>query len=741
MQAAEVISRTLVTAGGTASAMFGMDAEDAAHVFSVLRGTLYSRKELAVCREYSSNAWDAHKASGIGDRPIKVVLPTEVEPTFVVRDYGVGLCQHDVLHVYNKYGKSSKRDKPEEIGFLGFGSKSAYCYSDTFTVTSWHGGTKSVYVSAIDESNIGRTTLLHEEPCDPAETGVEVRVPVRYGDIQTFRDEARYLFRFMTPTPDVNVVVEPLAVDERVNGYILHTGEGVWTAIMGPVPYRLDLTKMMPELRAAGLEDVARSVTGGLFFPLGEVSFAAHREELEYTSRTKAAVVARLKLLFSEITGEMDAVTSDPDSTTWAKRLAVHEFRRKTGLPVPGKYAEWRDEHVEVYTHDRLRDGDGNPLIGPDGKPRTSAPTTFRVMGFPYKKGKYGHVTTERLSKISEWPRIDTVPTSRLLVRDTDLAMKGYHLTVDDHVVVPTSRPYDLLSVVGTGSGDDPIHTELASYVEAAGLTGIPVLRFSEMAWDPKAPSAPRPTKTGSAFNVKHTVRNFVLRDEGMGKSPYSQNWNVVDRVPDETDVYVILSHFQVCGHSNFYHDVGTDRRLVKFLGGTFPTVVGVKSLQRDPVHKVKGTPYAEWRKDILCSLLAENPVVQARLVAYDWSQIGQKLRYYGGAQGVIKALRVTVAPDHPLLVLHENIHAGTVKYNKGQDNNTLVTLYSSINRTPEENEAVPALASMYARYPLLDPKFRGPDFGVLSSDAAEVWIEYILSVDAALVQATALSA
>ena len=68
------------------SAKFSLKQENLAHVFGILRSNLYSNKTLAVIREYSTNAYDAHVANGKADVPIEVTLPTVIEPTFQVRE-------------------------------------------------------------------------------------------------------------------------------------------------------------------------------------------------------------------------------------------------------------------------------------------------------------------------------------------------------------------------------------------------------------------------------------------------------------------------------------------------------------------------------------------------------------------------------------------------------------------------------------------------------------------------------
>ena len=53
---------------------FKLNAEDA-QLFKILRSQIYENKILAVVREYSCNALDAHVEAGISDKPIEITLP------------------------------------------------------------------------------------------------------------------------------------------------------------------------------------------------------------------------------------------------------------------------------------------------------------------------------------------------------------------------------------------------------------------------------------------------------------------------------------------------------------------------------------------------------------------------------------------------------------------------------------------------------------------------------------------
>jgi hypothetical protein len=70
---------------------------------------MYSDREMAVLREYSCNALDAHIEAGITS-PIEVSTPGPLAPFLTIRDFGVGLCLEDIREIYSQYGASTKRN-------------------------------------------------------------------------------------------------------------------------------------------------------------------------------------------------------------------------------------------------------------------------------------------------------------------------------------------------------------------------------------------------------------------------------------------------------------------------------------------------------------------------------------------------------------------------------------------------------------------------------------------------------
>jgi hypothetical protein len=310
-----------VTSGALQSTSFGISLNDSAHLMSILRDTLYTDKVLAVIREYAANAWDAHRMVGKADLPIKVTLPGDKGRDLVIRDYGPGISPDDMLRIFTQYGASTKRNSNDAVGMLGIGSKSGFSYTESFQITSFHGGVKRVYIAAMDASNKGVLNLLHEEPTE--ETGFEVRIAVRAADVWNFRQTAQNFFRWMTPHPDltadgvaVALADQPKGTGETKSGLLMPSvGNTQWTAVMGCVPYRLDLSKV------EGVQDFLKNSTSGvLFFDIGEVQVSASREEIKYSDQTKQAVIAKLDALLDEFGSWLLKSLNDDKLDYWQRR-------------------------------------------------------------------------------------------------------------------------------------------------------------------------------------------------------------------------------------------------------------------------------------------------------------------------------------------------------------------------------------------------------------------------------------
>ena len=315
---------TIETNGGMTSTEFKLREEDKAHIFNVLRNNLYSDKMLAVIREYSTNAWDANMANKKGNIPIQVTLPNNVDQTFKVRDFGTGLSEDDIFNVYASYGLSTKRGTNKLVGTLGFGSKSGSAYVDNFTITSWHGGKKSVYEAYIDPTNIGRIVKLHEEPSDEP-TGLCITIAVDSKDSWEFIQTATKFYTHFSPMPeffgvDISVNISKIydaytLVHESKNGRFLtaknYTGNPGVYVVMGNISYPFPSDKIDWFPRS----DYYLLV---LNMNIGDIKFTTSRESIELDEQTVNAIVKKADEFKKEIISGIQSKIDSQESASAA---------------------------------------------------------------------------------------------------------------------------------------------------------------------------------------------------------------------------------------------------------------------------------------------------------------------------------------------------------------------------------------------------------------------------------------
>ena len=160
--------------GGGFAQNFGMS--DSAEFFTVLSDTLYRDKKLAVVREVICNAWDAHIDASKQDVPIEITL-TDYDLT--IRDFGKGIAKDKIGPVYCVYGASTKASDGAQTGGFGLGCKAPFAYSNHFTVTSCHNGTRTLW--AISRGGIesdGKPSFREMVSTKTEETGIAVSVPI-----------------------------------------------------------------------------------------------------------------------------------------------------------------------------------------------------------------------------------------------------------------------------------------------------------------------------------------------------------------------------------------------------------------------------------------------------------------------------------------------------------------------------------------------------------------------------------
>lgn len=345
-----------------------------AKAFEVLSSNLYQNKILAVLREISCNAADAHRMVGLPLSSIKVHLPTYTEPYFSVRDFGPGLSHSDVLSLYTTYFRSTKDNDNSQIGGFGLGSKSPFAVADQFTVTSWHGGYKRSYICYKD-GGLPRVNLVGEQSCPATETGIEVQVAAR--DWSSWEREAAGFFKWWPELPVVTgayafkvepvtfamdgSLVSPNKVDGLPEWAFLPSGYAS-QVFMGLVPYALSWSAI-PNVPKE-VSDLLSNAAVFLRLPIGSVSISPSREALSYDPSTCAVLLQKLREIVREA-AKVFKTSLEEQPTLYEARKFVYGKDNK-GLSrimmsmATGGALTWKGRRLEQQVHVDASDfGDG----------------------------------------------------------------------------------------------------------------------------------------------------------------------------------------------------------------------------------------------------------------------------------------------------------------------------------------------------------------------------------------------
>lgn len=306
-----------------------------AHAFKILSSGLYSDKIKAVLREIGCNAYDAHVSVGKADIPIEVKLPNSIDNQFYIKDFGPGLDHDDVMNLYTTYFASTKQTSNDFTGAFGLGSKSPFSYTDSFTVTSRHGGKQRIYSAHIANTGAPNVALMGEADIpkdDTWQTGIMVGFPVNPNDFGTFNHRATEVFRHFKTTPKVvgGTPIKATSYSEDFGEFAIapelndgSRSQNDCYALMGNVCYPINKTSLNAD---GAVAQFINHVNNTLFrFKIGELQVAASREELQYDAGTISAIIKKFKLVATQVTKRLEEVVDS--IKTWEDTVKFHKIK------------------------------------------------------------------------------------------------------------------------------------------------------------------------------------------------------------------------------------------------------------------------------------------------------------------------------------------------------------------------------------------------------------------------------
>lgn len=357
----------------SASRSFSIQASGKA--FKVLSSSLYNHKILAVVREISSNARDAHAMVGKLDQPFLAKLPSMEDLHFTVRDYGPGLSPEDVMGMYTTYFGSTKTGDNDAMGGFGLGSKSPLSYATSFQVcTYWHGVKTTFLAFQNDNGEPDIYQLTQQDTSEP--NGLEVIVPVNESDVRKFRTSAEHVYRHFGVPPTVQIgrsVVttgfDSKALDATIQREVMYedglcgrfyafsgalseiTNGAVW-AQMGDVIYPVVVNSIFDNQKADEVK-IQRFFESGRFGKLiieckiGELDLNAGREGLSYDRATIGRLKTILSMLHNKLINEANTEIAKSSHYDVALRDSF-KFQQFFGRDAMYGMFTWRGMKVDL---------------------------------------------------------------------------------------------------------------------------------------------------------------------------------------------------------------------------------------------------------------------------------------------------------------------------------------------------------------------------------------------------------
>lgn len=332
--------------------------KDQGMIFDILRNKMYSNSVLAICREISCNARDAHREVGKSDVPIHIHLPNNLEPYYKIKDFGPGISPSRMSDVFIQYTASTKRGDNVQTGGFGLGAKTPFSYSDSFSIVTNVDGIKYNYGAAIDETRVGKLALLDQAPTsDP--NGTEIIIPVNPNDFRSFAEWTESATRHW----DVKPVVKGFARGDFVwqeskkilegKNWAISSSEEYYNrsvkAIVDGIEYPLELDALR-KYADAKLIDAARGNLL-LYFGVGELTLSANREQVHIDKVTQDRVRSRLEEVIRDIKSIVNAkIDSFPnlwDANVYYRKDLTPTFNKIDFLGI----LEWKGIKLHTQTY------------------------------------------------------------------------------------------------------------------------------------------------------------------------------------------------------------------------------------------------------------------------------------------------------------------------------------------------------------------------------------------------------
>ena len=556
------------------------------HAFEILSSGLYSDKILAIVRELSANALDSHIAANTPDVPIEIKLPSLLDSTFYVKDFGVGLTHEQIVGswtinsngekvyvggLYNTYFESTKQDSNDFIGALGLGSKSPFCYTDNFMVESRQHGISRIYSCFKDEYGLPAVTLLSEnDTTEP--NGLTVTLTTKAADENKFKQAAKIALRHYDTPPNIigcsNFEIPKIKYimsgsnwkirsDDSANVKGLHIVQGV-------ISYPID-ANILEQQNISNITKQLIRVNMDIYVTIGEVEVAASRESLSYDPRTISNLVKLIENIAKELC-EIVQQQFDQCTTKWQVGELYNNLNTSTHT-----LSNWYNKITLTNTFYWQNEPVDNFIYFDQNKIKD-------IDSFMFKRNSRNRPLT------LIWKLSDTFPQCKLSVRNNVVVIVDHFCRSRQYYAeLAESIPHQYILVIRPRSKHK---IEPSEFDYILNSIGNPDFLVTEKLTPKKSIR-----KSSSLNKLNQPVTDlYIWNGSAYNNSPTKHNWSIMPHTISEGGFYVPMSKFAVVNDGVEFNAFAAIYKMAKYYNIIASTdrVYGIhvkhmKNIQQNP--------------------------------------------------------------------------------------------------------------------------------------------------------------
>lgn len=578
------------------NASIGIEEESAPLIISALTDRLYPNPLKTGMIELFSNGLDSHISAGKEDVPVKISLPTVLSPYFKIRDYGVSMSHQTVMTIYNKLGKSTKRDSDDAVGGFGIGKFSILGYGTrSMQISTFINGVKRNYFMHLKDGSGGIKPISTEETSEP--NGVEIRVKILEKDFTVCHSYAKEIYSFCKPLPQIVGVSDFKFknTDSIISGNgwkILKSNDHSKVTIRG-----LAFPVSCSYIPSWEYED-RKLLSKGLVmdFEVGELDVVPSRTDLLYNEKTIANLEARLVKVKEEVKQQLK--TKIENSKSYFDACVL--------------YKKFKDDAFEsILPSDMLFNGQELSIYFGCN---FSCIENYRF----YKKGK---AKIRRIHLVCKEKHIFAKEDAKIYVNDVadpkSVKMRLYTLLKD--------KDYNYeLNVV------DKAYFNEESY-QKSSIINVPHIKLSSIA-ETELPKIKRnytsqATGRNASSLEKAKEKCFTLKSDCVYSTTPSDHWDSTDVDFDKGGIYVELHRYGSEKYTLDYDNLRSLIQLCKEAGAIsdFKEVIGVKKSQSEKFDSSDN--WVEISDYCLEFFKKQHPNLELDFVDYDYKVKDTKLK------------------------------------------------------------------------------------------------------------------